>query len=50
MVRRNRRYARAAAYQAHLETPHFEKYKAVVQVMVQSLKLVETEPVMLGAM
>jgi hypothetical protein len=32
-----------------VETPHFEKYKAAVQVMVQSLKLVETEPVMLAA-
>ena len=42
-------YADADAYKAHLETPHFKKYKAATQQMVKSLKLVETIPVMLGA-
>ena len=42
-------YADAEAYKAHLETPHFKKYKTTTQQMVKSLKLVETVPVMLGA-
>ena len=41
-------YAGTAAYRSHLETPHFKKYKAVTQEMVKSLKLIETEPIMLG--
>lgn len=42
-------YADAEAYQAHLETPHFKKYKTTTQAMVKSLKLVETTPILLGA-
>jgi quinol monooxygenase YgiN len=42
-------YADEAAYRAHLETAHFKKYKAATQAMVKSLKLIETEPVILGA-
>jgi quinol monooxygenase YgiN len=42
-------YADAAAYQAHLQTPHFKKYKTGTQGMVKSLVLVETEPILLGA-
>lgn len=42
-------YASPAAYQAHLETPHFKRYKASTQGMVKSLRLIETEPVMLGS-
>ena len=42
-------YADVAAYKAHLETPHFKKYKTVTQGMVKSLKLFETDPIMLGA-
>jgi quinol monooxygenase YgiN len=42
-------YADEAAYAAHLETPHFRKYKAAVESMVTSLKLTETVPIMLGA-
>jgi quinol monooxygenase YgiN len=37
-------YADEAAYQAHLKTPHFLKYKNGTQAMVQSLELVETDP------
>jgi 4-carboxymuconolactone decarboxylase len=42
-------YANQAAYKAHLETPHFKKYKTATQGMVKSLKLVETDPILLGA-
>jgi quinol monooxygenase YgiN len=42
-------YADRDAYKAHLETPHFRKYKATTQDMVRSLKLVETVPIALGA-
>src|SRR5918993_4719374 len=42
-------YADVAAYQAHLETPHFRKYKTGTQHMVKSLTLVETVPILLGA-
>ena len=42
-------YANAAAYETHLESPHFKKYKSGTAGMVKSLKLFETEPVLLGA-
>jgi quinol monooxygenase YgiN len=42
-------YASTEAYRAHLEAPHFKKYKTVTEKMVKSLKLVQTSPVMLGA-
>jgi quinol monooxygenase YgiN len=42
-------YADQDAYRAHLETPHFKKYKAATQEMVRSLKLTETIPIVLGA-
>lgn len=42
-------YADEAAYLAHLDTPHFRKYKVSTQEMIKSLKLVETVPVLLGA-
>ena len=42
-------YADAEAYRAHLETPHFKKYKADTLDMVKSLKLVDTVPIVLGA-
>ena len=37
------------AYLAHLETPHFKKYKTSTKDMIQSLKLLETTPIILGA-
>ncbi|WP_245815310.1 putative quinol monooxygenase [Hymenobacter gelipurpurascens] len=37
-------YASTAAYQAHLLTPHFLKYKNGTTEMVKSLELVETVP------
>ena len=36
-------YADIAAYQAHILTPHFKKYKATVQNMVKSLELVDVD-------
>lgn len=42
-------YASAEAYKAHLETPHFKKYKSTTKEMVKSLQLIESEPIVLGA-
>ena len=42
-------YASEEAYRAHLGTPHFKKYKAATAGMVKVLRLIDTEPVMLGA-
>jgi quinol monooxygenase YgiN len=42
-------YADAAAYEAHMQTPHFKKYKTGTQGMVKSLVLVEADPILLGA-
>ena len=39
-------YASQAAYQAHLKTPHFLKYKNGTTSMVKSLELTETEPLL----
>jgi quinol monooxygenase YgiN len=41
-------YADGDAYKAHLEMPHFKKYKVTTQNMVKSLELVETVPIRLG--
>ncbi len=41
-------YADAAAYQAHLQTAHFKKYKSTTKDMVKSLQLVETDPIVLA--
>jgi quinol monooxygenase YgiN len=40
-------YADTAAYEAHLQTAHFLKYKTGTQGMVKSLRLLETDPVLL---
>jgi quinol monooxygenase YgiN len=36
-------YASREAYESHLRTPHFQKYKTATQQMVKSLKLVDME-------
>lgn len=41
-------YRDQAAYESHLQAPHFKKYKAETQGMIKSLKLLETEPIILG--
>jgi len=40
-------YSSQAAYQAHLQTPHFKRYKAATQGMVRSLRIIETDPILL---
>jgi quinol monooxygenase YgiN len=42
-------YKDTNAYRAHLEAPHFKKYKAKTKMMVKSLKLTSVTPVMLGS-
>lgn len=41
-------YADSAAYKAHIQTPHFLKYKTGTKDMVKSLELVETVPLVPG--
>jgi quinol monooxygenase YgiN len=36
-------YANLEAYQSHILTPHFKKYKEAVKDMVLSLELIDTE-------
>ena len=42
-------YRDRSAYEAHLGSDHFKKYKATTEKMVKSLKLVQAVPIMLGA-
>jgi len=42
-------YSSQAAYESHLRTAHFLKYKATTQTMVKSLTLIETDPILLGS-
>lgn len=42
-------YRNAAAYRAHLQSPHFKKYKEQTRQMVKSLTLLETDPILLGS-
>ena len=37
-------YADKEAYQSHLQTAHFKKYKEGTAKMVKSLKLIDTQP------
>lgn len=39
-------YASAEAYQAHIQSPHFLKYKTGTLHMVKSLELIETVPLL----
>jgi quinol monooxygenase YgiN len=41
-------YRDREAYLAHLQAPHFLKYKATVEKIVRSLRLILVDPVMLG--
>ena len=40
-------YANLDAYKAHLEAPHFKKYKSTTNDMVKSLELMDTVPIAL---
>jgi quinol monooxygenase YgiN len=42
-------YADSNAYDAHIASPHFRKYKTGTAAMVKSLTLIETVPVLLGS-
>jgi quinol monooxygenase YgiN len=42
-------YASPAAYQAHIASPHFLKYKLGTADMVRQLELIEVEPILLAA-
>jgi quinol monooxygenase YgiN len=42
-------YADQDAYEAHLATPHFMKYKTATVDMVTSLRLIETDPISIMA-
>ncbi len=42
-------YASKQAYEAHLKTPHFQKYKTGTLKMVKSLQLVDVDPIAFGA-
>lgn len=41
-------YTDTASYKAHLQTPHFQKYKTSTKDMVKSLELIDVVPVVLG--
>ncbi len=40
-------YASDSAYKAHLQTPHFKKYKSGTKDMVKSLELIDVSPIAL---
>jgi quinol monooxygenase YgiN len=42
-------YADQNAYEPHLKSSHFLKHKTSTQHMVKSLRLVEADPIRLGA-
>jgi quinol monooxygenase YgiN len=42
-------YADSTAYDAHIASPHFRKYKTGTAAMVRSLTLVETDPLLLAS-
>jgi quinol monooxygenase YgiN len=41
-------YRDPAAYQAHLQTPHFKKFRATTETMVKSRKLIDAIPMSLA--
>jgi len=42
-------YKDMVAYESHLQSPHFKTYKRRTQQMVKALKLIETDPILLGS-
>ena len=42
-------YASQEAYEAHIQTAHFLKYKTGTAAMVTALRLVELDPILLAA-
>ena len=41
-------YADTESYKAHVQTPHFIKYKTTTKDMIKSLELIETVPLLPG--
>ncbi|CCM74505.1 putative quinol monooxygenase [Rhizobium mesoamericanum] len=41
-------YANQMAYEAHLQTPHFLKYKNATAGMVTTLRLIDVDPIIMG--
>jgi quinol monooxygenase YgiN len=41
-------YRDQAAYESHLQSPHFKKYKETTKGMVKSLKLIDTVPIIMA--
>jgi quinol monooxygenase YgiN len=41
-------YRDSAAYQAHLQTPHFRKFRSTTDAMVRSRKLIDATPLSLA--
>jgi len=42
-------YRDVAAYESHIQSPHFKTYKDRTRQMVKQLTLLETEPILLGS-
>jgi len=42
-------YASQSAYEAHIQTPHFLKYKTSTAHMVAALRLIDMDPIILGS-
>jgi len=42
-------YASEAAYDAHLDSPHFRKYRSTTEPMIRSRVLTETVPIQLSS-
>jgi quinol monooxygenase YgiN len=42
-------YRDSSAYHAHLQSPHFKKYKEQTRLMVKSLTLLETDTILLAS-
>jgi len=49
MVRLLEVYASRDAYEAHIRSPHFLKYKVATVAMVKSLRLLDADPIVLAA-
>lgn len=41
-------YASRAAYEAHIQTPHFLAYKAGTSGMVTALRLIDVDPILMA--
>ena len=42
-------YASREAYEAHIRSPHFLKYKSATAEMVRTLRLIDVDPIVLAA-